>query len=320
MSRYRKVLSRIWIDDKFPHLSLEGRVLFLYHLTSERSTPFLLYVEGAGAIADALRLPQARLRQAMKEVADRGMAWYADDGSNLLFLPNALKIRENAPESPNAVKTWLALMADLPRTPFYHRCIGHWRAIAEGIPYALTRAFLKPCLSATPIQEQEQEQEQEREKEAPPPAEGKRRFGRHVLLTDAEHEDLGRAMGGALRDDYIERLNNYAEQKPGRFAEYRSHYATLKSWRRMDSRGGAGAPSELEAALRELDGQLGELRRFKEHARSPDIIAAKERQIAGLERVREALSAGALPLETYRGFNVLTELHRLLKEIQRHGE
>jgi uncharacterized phage protein (TIGR02220 family) len=161
MSRYRKVLSRIWTDDKFPFLSLEARILFLYHLTSERATPFLLYVEGPGGIGDALRMPSARLRLAMQEALSKGLVWYANDGSNLLFLPNALRIKENGPESPNAVKTWVSLFNDLPKTPFLSRCLRHWACLTEGIDHALTHAFLKALPLPTPIQEQEQEQEQE---------------------------------------------------------------------------------------------------------------------------------------------------------------
>lgn len=163
MSRYRKVLARIWEDDKFPYLSETGRLLFLYHLTSPRSTPFLLYVEGSGAIADALRLPSARLREGMREVAGKGLVWYSDDESNLLCLPNALTIKENDPESPNAVKTWAKLFHDLPRKPFRDRCLQHWLGLGLDIRRALTHAFLKACALARPIQEQEQEQYRRRD-------------------------------------------------------------------------------------------------------------------------------------------------------------
>lgn len=159
MSRYRKVLSKIWNDEKFTGLSEDGQRLFLYHLTSDRATPFLLYIEGPGAISDALRMPSRRLSEAMKELSAKGMVWYADDGSNLVFLPKALRHPENAPESPNSVKTWRNLLADLPKTPFYYKCLSHWVSLSEGITHALTLAFLKASPLANPIQEQEQEQE-----------------------------------------------------------------------------------------------------------------------------------------------------------------
>jgi len=164
VSRYRRVLTRIWEDDKFPSLSVDGRLLFLYHLTSPRSTPFLLYVEGPGGIADALRLPSARLRLAMTEVSRNMMVDYADDGSLMVFLPQALTIPENAPESLNAIKTWTNLFHDLPKTPFRNKCLSHWLSLGDGIHHAFTLAFVKACTMANtmaPIQEQEQEQEQE---------------------------------------------------------------------------------------------------------------------------------------------------------------
>ena len=146
MSRYRKVLSKIWSDEKFRALSADGQLLFLYHLTSDRATPFLLYVEGPGAIGDALRMGPARLAKAMKEVSDKGMARYGDDGSNLVFLPNALKLPENGPESPHALKTWLALIFDLPRTPFFFRCLDHWLSLSEGHQPPLD-PFLPRCIA-----------------------------------------------------------------------------------------------------------------------------------------------------------------------------
>lgn len=151
MSRYRKVLTRIWEDDKFPHFSLDGRLLFLYHLTSPRSTPFLLYIEGPGAIADALRLPSPRLRQAMNELSVHKIVWYAEDHSNYVFLPRALTINENAPESPNAIKMWLSILKDLPRTPFFENCLRHWLSLREGIHHPFTLDFLKAMPRPLPM-------------------------------------------------------------------------------------------------------------------------------------------------------------------------
>ena len=107
-------------------------------------------------------MPSPRLRQAIDDVLAKGMVWYAKDGSNLVFLPNALKLTENAPESPNAVKAWVRLCCDLPKTDFYFKCLCHWQSLSEGITHALTHAFLK-ALPMPPIQEQEQEQEQNKE-------------------------------------------------------------------------------------------------------------------------------------------------------------
>ena len=140
-------------------MSVEARLLFLYHLTSERSTPFLLYIEGPGAIADALRMPSGMpsgmpslsLGEAMNELSKNNLVWYADDGSNGVFLPNALKIKENAPQSLNAVKSWVEMTRDLPKTPFILKCFEHWLGIHEAIPHAFTKAFVEALPKAYPM-------------------------------------------------------------------------------------------------------------------------------------------------------------------------
>lgn len=159
MSRYRKVLVRMWDDEKFRARTEDGRSLFQYHLTSPRSTPFLLYVEGPGAIADGLQWGIERVRNAMGDLAAADMARYASDASNLVFLPNALTIPENAPQGPNEVKTWLALFRDLPKSPFRDKALEHWRTLGLGIGHGFSRQFVEACEMARPIQEQEQEQD-----------------------------------------------------------------------------------------------------------------------------------------------------------------
>jgi hypothetical protein len=204
MSRYRKVLSRIWTDDKFLRFSDQGKLLFVHHLTSDRANPFLLYIEGPGAICDYLGWSTDTLTAAAEEIVGAGLVRYARDGSNLVFVPNALKIKENAPESPNARKTWLNLVADLPRTEFFLESLRHWQDILGSIDHPITHAFIQVCTKAylmptdktnsmpsvghnlshnytsktsavlmpkpmtNPIQEQEQEQEQEKEPPLPP--------------------------------------------------------------------------------------------------------------------------------------------------------
>lgn len=153
MSRYRKVLTKIWEDDKFPYLHPEHQRLFLYHLTSPRSTPFLLYIEGPGAVGDALRMPSGRLREGMIDLAEKGMVWYSDDGSNFLCVPQALTIPENAPQSPNELKSWVRIYADLPRTPFRDRVLNHWLSLGVGIAHGLAHAFVDRCHKSSPTSE-----------------------------------------------------------------------------------------------------------------------------------------------------------------------
>jgi len=56
-----------------------------------------------------------------------------------------------------------------------------------------------------------------------------------VIMTKEEHEKLVSSYGVALIAKYIEDLNLYAAQKPNKFKEYASHYATVQAWMRRDN-------------------------------------------------------------------------------------
>lgn len=152
MSRYRKVLTRIWEDDKFPFLGCCSQRLFLYHLTSPRSSPFGLYVEGPGSMADTLRLTPQQLAEAMAELGEEGhgLVWYARDGSNLVFLPNFLTIPENAPANRSVISHWVKLFRDLPKTSFRSRAVRHWLSLAPSAVPAITWEFIAACQALVP--------------------------------------------------------------------------------------------------------------------------------------------------------------------------
>lgn len=73
--------------------------------------------------------------------------------------------------------------------------------------------------------------------------EEKKIYGEHVLLTDDEYQKLIERFGELGTTDYIERMNLYAESKPKKFKEYKSHYATLLNWNRMAKERGEDIPS-----------------------------------------------------------------------------
>ncbi len=225
MAKYRKIVSKIWDDDKFPFLSSDAQRLFWLHLTSPASTPFLLYVEGEGAMSDRLRsegkpMPIARVRKAQKELSERGMAWYAKDGSNLVFLPNALKQRENAPDGGNSLITWYNLFNDLPRTPFLEHCIGHLITLLSDIDHPLTREFIlaldgpypkgkakgkvthsEPITDGPSIQEQEQDTGTVEKEEKPTPGPAKAREPDEAFETFSRFHDEALKPARYPRDD-----------------------------------------------------------------------------------------------------------------------
>lgn len=113
--RYRKVLCRIYSDDKFMELTRpqpNGQTLWLYLLTGPhtRSVPGL-FTAGEASLAEALDWPLAGFRRAWREIADRQMA-KADWKARVVWLPNAFA--HNQPENPNVVRGWRQPLEEVP--------------------------------------------------------------------------------------------------------------------------------------------------------------------------------------------------------------
>jgi len=147
MSRYRKVLTRTWQDERVLGLSPDAQRVYLYHLTSPFSTPFLLYLEGPGSVGDTLRLTSRKLREVQEKLTAEGIVRYAHEGSlRWVFLLKALLIEENAPAGANAVVNYVKLFRELPATQFRHDAVRHWRTLE--IPHRGTIAFLDAISNA----------------------------------------------------------------------------------------------------------------------------------------------------------------------------
>src|SRR5690348_7720814 len=103
--RYRKVICRMYGDEKFQELSRpqpNGQTLWTYLITGPHTTSVPgLFTAGEAHLAEALGWTLRGLRSAWSEIAWQGMA-RADWKARVVWLPNA--IRYNAPENPNVVR------------------------------------------------------------------------------------------------------------------------------------------------------------------------------------------------------------------------
>ncbi|MGO4643242.1 hypothetical protein AB4Z43_32960 [Mesorhizobium sp. 2RAF45] len=162
MSRYRKIDTRIWNDEKFRGLSDEGKLAFFFILTHPNMTALGAMRATLPGLAAELEWPPEGFRQAFGEALSKGMAEHDEKGS-VIALPNFLKY--NQPESPNVVKAWAACLDLIPEGDLKTLTIqrakaflkGKTKAFTEALPKAFAEALAKPM----PNQEQEQEQEQE---------------------------------------------------------------------------------------------------------------------------------------------------------------
>ena len=134
--RYASVARRIWNDRKVMGLSApkpNAQTLLFRLLTGPEgaSIPGIVAI-GEAALAEALGWTLAGFRKAFAELQQHGMV-RADWKARLVWLPNAIKHKQNQPTSPNVIVSWKRQWAELPecdlKTEAYHAI----RAMVEGI-------------------------------------------------------------------------------------------------------------------------------------------------------------------------------------------
>lgn len=164
MSHYRKVDVKIWNDEKFVSLSVEGKLGFIMLLTHPMMTALGAMRGTLGGIAEELCCGDEGRREAFREglrdVFRKGMA-EADEKASLIVLPNFLKY--NLPESPNVVKAWVKAAELIPEGPLKNRTIQRAvgfaeamsKGFAEAIPIAFRNAVSKASPKASPNQRAE---------------------------------------------------------------------------------------------------------------------------------------------------------------------
>ena len=179
MSRYRKIETRTWSDEKFRALSPmqpSGQALWFFLLTGPHTGPVPgMFRAGRAAMAEELDWEQEAFDEAFREAFDQGMV-KADFKARFVWLPNAVKY--NPPESPNVATSWGREAALLPECALRDEAVSELRQFLKALNDKYLQAFdkaygkpsLKPSAKPSPNQEQEQEQEQEQDKTPTPPS------------------------------------------------------------------------------------------------------------------------------------------------------
>lgn len=167
--KYRKVSPSTWTDRFFKSLSTEGRLLWMYLLTSPQTTPFGLYRFSKGQAADDTGLPADTVTTVLEELTARGgdQTVRFDERSRLIFLPNWL--RYNPPSNPNVVKSWVAQLREIPQdSPFLYDWLKALEGCTMDLGDSVQETLWSTVTDSVGLQEQEQEQEQEQMKKRPP--------------------------------------------------------------------------------------------------------------------------------------------------------
>ena len=143
MSRYQKIYSQIWHDEKFLGLSEDGKLLFLYCLTSPHSNAIGVYVLPKMYICADLKWSEKRLGKPFKELLVKGFIGY-DETVNLILIINHLKHNsiENSNQLIGAIKIFSAL-------PHSQKII---KRLIEGLGKGFTKGFTEQFIKGLSLQ------------------------------------------------------------------------------------------------------------------------------------------------------------------------
>jgi len=144
MSRYRKIDSRIWGDEKFRTLSKpkpNAQSLWLYLLTGPHTNgcPGLFNV-GPMSVSESLGWSLKAFHKAFQEVFDKGMV-KADFEARVILIPNAIKY--DPPENPNVLKKWAKDYDEIPECELKTEYYEILKAFIKGFNEAFMEVFDK---------------------------------------------------------------------------------------------------------------------------------------------------------------------------------
>jgi len=183
MSRYRKIDSRIWHDEKFRKLGQQAKHFYLYLLTSPHSTAWGAYVlDDLYIQADLEMAPQA-IKKCWSEVVGIGLA-LRDFSTRLVAFPNWF--RYNLPANEKTAIACVRGILDLPKSVV----LSKYCEKSEWVSEQLANRHLTLIEKVEDEQEQEQEQgtgalsiEQEQEQELSTVAERDKSRAPQIVLS-----------------------------------------------------------------------------------------------------------------------------------------
>lgn len=234
--RYRKVSTRMWVDEKFcalsrPQPNAQSLWQFLISGPCTSAVPGFV-IGGPAGLAEWLDWDVDAFLRAFAEIESKKMA-IPDWRSKLVWLPKA--VYHNEPESPNHVRGWRKTWPQIPECNLkwtgYRALLNYCEARGKAFREAFQEVIQpypqptpQPYPQPSPNQEQEQEQEQEvlraaraREPEIVENPEPSSEVGLSIVVQAYEKQQQGIMLAGReLLDVRGWIARGY---KPGRIAE-----------------------------------------------------------------------------------------------------
>ncbi|MCG3177394.1 MAG: hypothetical protein MOGMAGMI_02368 [Candidatus Omnitrophica bacterium] len=112
--RYRKIMPRIWRDEKFRQLQPDDKLLALYVLTAQSNRIGLFYFS-IGMAAEDLGSSTQTIEERLANVC-KTFGWGYDPPSKTVWIPSWWTY--NPPENQNVMRGCLQDLRDVPDTPF----------------------------------------------------------------------------------------------------------------------------------------------------------------------------------------------------------
>jgi hypothetical protein len=142
--RWRRFTCRWWLDGRRLELNECEQLVYVYLKTGPLTNAIGLYrMVPAAAAADFPRWTVAKCRRHFDRVRS-AFTWEYDAATALLYLPEWMQ--ENAPQSPNVVKSWRAQFAELPDCQLKAKAA----EVVAGFLKSYSDAFLKNFGEVTP--------------------------------------------------------------------------------------------------------------------------------------------------------------------------
>jgi uncharacterized phage protein (TIGR02220 family) len=162
MAKYRPIDVRLWNDQKFLSLDDDGRMLWLFLLTTPSTLPIPgVVVGGPAALAEQMGWSAERFRQGFAQLLAKGLSVRADFDARVVWLTNG--IRRWPPQNPNMVRGWSETWEDVPECPMKHEI---WQALKVSCAdwsELFAKGFPEPFRNGSRMGMANQEQEQEQE-------------------------------------------------------------------------------------------------------------------------------------------------------------
>ena len=178
MSRYRKIDTKIWTDEKFRQLTNDSKYFFVYLLTSPHSTAWGAYVLDDLYIQADLGYSPAKIKTCWEEIVKSNMVLRCNV-TRLICFPNWFKY--NLPTNQKSLMACIRGILDMPRSSILSRFCKESTWVSEQL------ANLNLTVSEKLEDEQDQEQEQEQEQEPPKAPQGASRNGPPPYVEIIDH-------------------------------------------------------------------------------------------------------------------------------------